>query len=159
MTYCNWTDLWWSEMYRKTESLHCIIGTNSVVGQLYFKLIEKEMGFVASIREGVCFFGLPWWFRQWMNEWMHESTCNAPGFDPWVRSLGWEESPGQGNTYPLQYSGLEDSMDREAWQATVHGTAKSRTRLSNFHFTSEVGGREEGEWDTKAVKGINFLRI
>ena len=50
-------------------------------------------------------------------------------------------------------------MDREAWQATVHGTAKSRTRLSNFHFTSEVGGREEGEWDTKAVKGINFLRI
>ena len=51
-------------MYRNTESLHCIIGTNSVVGQLYFKLIEKEMGFVASIREGVCFFGLPWWFRQ-----------------------------------------------------------------------------------------------
>ena len=50
-------------------------------------------------------------------------------------------------------------MVREAWHATVHGIAKSRTRLSGFHFTSVVGGRGEGEWDKKAVKGINFLRI
>ena len=38
---------------------------------------------------------------------------------------------GQGN--PLQYSCLENSMDREAWWATVHGVARSRTRLSNLH--------------------------
>ena len=44
-------------------------------------------------------------------------------------------SPGEGNTgCPLQYSCLENSMNREAWQATVHGVAKSQTRLSNFHF-------------------------
>ena len=39
--------------------------------------------------------------------------------------------PGEGNGHPLQYSCLENSMDRGAWQATVHGVAKSRTRLSH----------------------------
>ena len=36
-------------------------------------------------------------------------------------------SPGGGNGNPLQYSCLENSMDRGAWQATVHGVAKSQT--------------------------------
>ena len=36
-------------------------------------------------------------------------------------------SPGEGNDNPLQYSCLEIPMDRGAWQATVHGVAKSRT--------------------------------
>ena len=44
---------------------------------------------------------------------------------------GLRRSPGEGNDYPLQYSGLENSMDRGAWWAIVHGVAKSRTRLSN----------------------------
>ena len=47
---------------------------------------------------------------------------------------GLERSPGEGNSYPLQYSGLENSMDRGAWQATVHGVTKSQIRLSDFHF-------------------------
>ena len=38
--------------------------------------------------------------------------------------------PGEGNGNPLQYSCLENPMDREAWQATVHGVAESQTRLS-----------------------------
>ena len=38
-------------------------------------------------------------------------------------------SLGDGNGDPLQYSCLENPMDREAWQATVHGVTKSRTRL------------------------------
>ena len=40
-------------------------------------------------------------------------------------------SPGEGHGNPLQYSCLENSMDREAWQATVRGVAKSQTRLSD----------------------------
>ena len=36
--------------------------------------------------------------------------------------------PGEENGYPLQYSRLENFMDREAWQATVHGVQKSQTR-------------------------------
>ena len=40
---------------------------------------------------------------------------------------GLRRSPGGGNGNPLQYSCLENSMDRRAWQATFHGVAKSRT--------------------------------
>ena len=42
---------------------------------------------------------------------------------------------GEGNGNPPQYSCLESPMERGAWQATVHGVAKSRTQLSDFHFT------------------------
>ena len=45
-----------------------------------------------------------------------------------ISELG--RSPGVGNGNPLQYSCLENSMDREAWQATVHGLAKRWTRLN-----------------------------
>ena len=52
---------------------------------------------------------------------------------------GSGRSPGEGNGNPLQCSSLENSIDGGAWWATVHGVAKSRTRLSNFtsllHFT------------------------
>ena len=47
--------------------------------------------------------------------------------ETWVHSLGWEDSPGEGNGDLLQYSCLENSMDGEAWRATVHGVAKSWT--------------------------------
>ena len=40
---------------------------------------------------------------------------------------------GEVNGYPLQYSCLENSMDRGTWWATVHGAAKSQTRLSDQH--------------------------
>ena len=40
---------------------------------------------------------------------------------------GSGRSPGEGNGYPLQYSCLENPMDRGAWQAVVHGVAKSQT--------------------------------
>ena len=53
-----------------------------------------------------------------------ESACNAgnPGSVP-----GLGRSPGEGNGNPLQYSGLENPMERGTWQATVHGVAKSQT--------------------------------
>ena len=58
-----------------------------------------------------------------------ESACNAgdPGLIP-----GSGRSTGEGNSYPLQYSCLENSMDRGIWQAIVHETAKNQTRLSNI---------------------------
>ena len=60
-----------------------------------------------------------------------ESTCNE-GDQGSIPRLG--RSTGEGKGYPLQYSGLENSMDRGAWQATVNGVAKHQTRLNNFHF-------------------------
>ena len=56
-----------------------------------------------------------------------ESTCNAGDLDS-IPGLGW--SPGEGNGNPLQYSFLENLMDRGAWQAIAHGVAKSWTQLS-----------------------------
>ena len=40
---------------------------------------------------------------------------------------GSGRSPGEGNGNPLQYSGLKSPIDKEAWQATIHGVTKSRT--------------------------------
>ena len=48
---------------------------------------------------------------------------------------GSARSPGEGNGNPLQYSCLENPMDWGTWWATVHGIAKSPTRLSDFTFT------------------------
>ena len=57
-----------------------------------------------------------------------ESACNDGDLGLILR-LG--RSPGEGNGYPLQYSGLGNPMDRGPWQATVHEVAKSWTQLSN----------------------------
>ena len=63
------------------------------------------------------------------------SAYNAgdPGSIP-----GSGRSPGEGNGNPLQYSCLENPMDGGDWWATVHGVAKSWTRLSNITFTSTL---------------------
>ena len=60
--------------------------------------------------------------------------CGRPGSDPWVGKIPWRSevsglgrSPGEWNGYPFQYSGLENSMDRGAWQARIHEVAKSQT--------------------------------
>ena len=60
-----------------------------------------------------------------------ESACSAkdPDFIP-----GSGRTPEEGNGNPLWYTCLKNSMDRGAWQAAVHGVAKSWTRLSDFHF-------------------------
>ena len=48
---------------------------------------------------------------------------------------GLERSPGEGNGNPLQYSCLENPMDRGAWQTILHRVTKSQTQLSDFTFT------------------------
>ena len=44
---------------------------------------------------------------------------------------GWGRSPGEGNGNPLQYSCLENPMDRGAWQASFHRVTKSQTQLGD----------------------------
>ena len=63
-----------------------------------------------------------------------ESACNA-GDGSSIPGSG--RSPGEGQGHPLQHSCLENSMDRGAWRATVHGVTKSQTQLNDqhFHFT------------------------
>ena len=67
---------------------------------------------------------------------MAQHMKNLPAIrETWVRSLGWEDPLGKGKaTHSLQYSGLENSVD-----CIVHGVAKSRTQLSDFHFHRALG--------------------
>ena len=51
---------------------------------------------------------------------------------------GLGRSDREGNDYPLQYSCLENPMDRGAWWAIVHGVTKNRPRLNDYHFNISV---------------------
>ena len=79
-----------------------------------------------------------------------ESACNAgdPGSIP-----GSGQSPAEGNGNALQYSCLENSMDREAWPATVHGAANSRTWLGDSH--THTHRQLEGFWDLVTIKPMD----
>ena len=72
--------------------------------------------------------------RQWASQ-VALVVKNLPVMAGDVRDLGLipgsGRSPGGGNGNPLQYSCLENSMDRKAWWATVHGVTKSWTQLSD----------------------------
>ena len=72
-----------------------------------------------------------------------------------VWSLGWEESPGGGHGNPLQYSCLENPMDRRAWQATVYGVARVRYSWATKHILSPASGydSERGE----IIFSVKFL--
>ena len=63
------------------------------------------------------------------------SACNVGDLGS-IPGLG--RSPGERNGNPLQYSCLENSMDRGAWWATVHGVAKSWAQLSDFTIGSRT---------------------
>ena len=87
-------------------------------------------------------FWLDWASLGWPPLWFpggsdsKESDCKSDSKEPdRPRRLGSihgsGRSPGEENGYPLQYSCLENSMDREAWWATVHGLTKNWTRVSN----------------------------
>ena len=73
------------------------------------------------------------------------SACNA-GDLGLIPGLG--RSPREGNGNPCWYSCLENPMDGDAWWATVHGVAKSRTRLSTFTFF--LSFLSEAQWDNGA---------
>ena len=68
------------------------------------------------------------------------SACSAGDLDS---IPGSGRCPGGGNGNPLQYSCLENPMDGGAWEATVHGVAKSRTWLSNFTLTFSLSVEED----------------
>ena len=103
------------------------------------KLI-KNIGYVklhgkhCQIRSNVKPFLRCVWLTRWLRQQGICLQCRRSDFDLWVRNIPWE-----GNGYLLQYSYLENSMDREAWWATVQGVAKSQTQLSNSHFQTCIG--------------------
>ena len=75
------------------------------------------------------------WPRDWICVFCISCIAGDPGSVP-----GLERPPGEGNGNPLQFSCLENPMDRRAWQATVHGIAKNRTQLNSerFHILLDI---------------------
>ena len=112
--------------------------------------MELSGAFLVAQLERICLQCRKPWFNSWVRKthWRKdrlptlvflgfpcgstgkESSCNAGNLGS-IPGLG--RSPGEGNGYPLQYSGLENSTD-----AIVHGVAKSQTLLSDFHFTVNI---------------------
>ena len=70
------------------------------------------------------------------------SAMQEPGFDPWLGKIPWRRK-----WPPTPIFLLENSMDRGAWWATVHGVAKSQTKLSNF--TSRIKWGFSGDTSDK----------
>ena len=93
------------------------------------RALMSTMGELELI-DGKLLRGLP----QWLSG--KESACNAGVAEnsSSIPELGRSPRGGHGN--PLQYSWLENPMDRGAWQATVHGVAKSWTQLKWLSFSS-----------------------
>ena len=96
-------------------------GPSRSSGSLYAGTIQRSFGiyWVGKVSKGLL----------WCSD-GEESACNVGdlGSIP-----GLERSSGEGNSCPLQYSCLENSMDRRAWRATVRRVTKSRTKLSDAH--------------------------
>ena len=126
-------------VYKST--FYFIMSTNNGIHHL----LEEGFPHSSVGKESACNAGRRPWFHFWVGK-IHwgrdrlpipvflgfpggsagkESACNV-GDLGLIPGLG--RSPGEGNGYPLQYSGLENSMDY-----TVHGVTKSWTQLSNFH--------------------------
>ena len=85
-----------------------------------------------------------------------ESACNTGDLGS-IPELG--RSPGEGNGNALQYFCLENSIDKGAWQATVHGVAKSQTRLEQL--TQGIINNITGGYGVLMLiaGGCEFLRV
>ena len=81
---------------------------------------------------------------QWVKK--PPTTYNARDMEMQLWSLGWEDPLEEENGSPLQYSCLENPMDREAWQAAVHGVGKSWTQLSNLAHKQQCSANTQNSW-------------
>ena len=123
--------MWWED--RRAKILRIFLRRN-VLQSIEFKINLKEVGIKVD----------RYWEIDVTNSFTHstniywtfimggsdgkESACNVGDLSS-VSELG--RSPGEGTLYPLQYSCLENSMDRGVWWATVHGVTKSQTQLKD----------------------------
>ena len=89
-------------------------GANHYVSSTCLCLVETQV---------LVIFGLPWWLSS------KESTCNVETSGDKSSIPGLGRSPGGGHGNLLQYSCLENPMDRGAWRATVHGVTRVRHDL------------------------------
>ena len=107
---------WWAAIYGVTQSRTRLKRLSSSSSSS----LIRSVGSNPKIRLYICYMGFPGGSEG------KESACNAGDLGS-IPGLG--RSPGGGHCNPLQYSCLENPMDRGAWQAIVPGVTKSWTRL------------------------------
>ena len=99
-------------------------------------MVAQELYFLPEL---ISYLKVPTGLAWWSND--KESTCGSVGKESACNAgdlgliPGLGRSPGEGNSYPLQYSGLENFMD-----CRVHGVTKSQTGLRDFCITSSNAG-------------------
>ena len=113
--------------------LQCKRGAQKLTGKLWvYGGSVLTLAFFVRGRSWVALWGIPHIYVDFLGGLDgKESVCNAEDLAS-IPSLGRSREEGNGN--PLQYSCLENPMDRGAWRATVHRVAKSSPRLSDEHF-------------------------
>ena len=77
----------------------------------------------------------------------------SPGLDPWVGGIPWRRK-----WLPLQYSCLENPMDRRAWWATVHGVTKSQTRLKRLSTHAHIAIWGLPRWSSAKEPSCQYRR-
>ena len=102
---------WRVDLERRKEELTVqkLLPLSPVSSYLYLQLALGTLHLDVSFQEFIC-------------QCRRHTRC---GFNPWVRKIPWRRK-----WQPLQYSCLENPMDRGAWQAIVHGVTKSRTEVT-----------------------------
>ena len=98
---------------------------HSAIRSIYFFCIIMKKNFFLILCPLKSVIYIELWLPQWLNS--KESVCNAGDARDKGLVPGLGRSPGGMHGNPLQYSYLENPMDRGAWQATVHGEAESDT--------------------------------
>ena len=131
---------WWAAVYGVSQSwtrLKRLSSSRSSKSQEDRERLIVLQWYKTYLGKGLLFLVLIWFGFPKLNtqsaetkSFLHSMVNYLPAV--WVGIPGLGRYPGEGNGNPLQYSCLENSMDRGAWWATVHGVAKSRTQLSNF---------------------------
>ena len=107
------------------------ISINETLGLFFFERLQYSQPsiYVGSTSTDSTNLRAKMGLLRWLRA--EESACST-GYAGATDSIpGLERSPGEGNGNPLQYSCLENLMDRGAWRTTVHGVTKSRTQLSD----------------------------
>ena len=117
----NTNNICWTTFYSSTLCVNTVL-SSSVKSFLLLQLMQVKTSIPPT--EGP--FGIWMDFPGGSDSKESAFSAGDPGSIP-----GSGRSPGEENGYPLQYSCLENSMDRGAWWATVHGVTKSQTQLSN----------------------------
>ena len=111
-----------SQPRNRTQVSHIASGLFTFFFFCIHGIVFFYLAFLPSLLQGSFMFYHVWGLYFFL------SACDS-GDQGSIPGLGSSSEEGNGN--PLQYSCLENSMDREAWRATIHKVAKSRTRLSD----------------------------